>query len=60
VDSATEARQKARIDEANAAGDTLGGIFEVVASGCVAGLGHMSLERKLDGRLCRRSCRFTP
>lgn len=42
------------IDEAKRQGDTLGGIFEVVARGLVAGLGsHVSWDRKLDGRLAR-------
>ena len=42
----------ARIDEAKAAGDTLGGEVEVMASGAPVGLGsHVSWDRKLDGRL---------
>jgi chorismate synthase len=42
----------ARIDEAKAAGNTLGGVCEVVATGLPAGLGsHVSWDRKLDGRL---------
>jgi chorismate synthase len=41
-----------RIDEAKAAGDTLGGEVEVVARGVILGLGsHVSWDRKLDGRL---------
>jgi chorismate synthase len=44
----------ARIDEAKAAGDTLGGAFEVVARGVPAGLGsHVSWDRRLDGRLAQ-------
>ena len=44
----------ARIDAARAAGDTLGGVVEVVALGAPVGLGsHVSWERKLDGRLAR-------
>jgi chorismate synthase len=40
------------IDAAKAAGDTLGGIVEVVARGVVLGLGaHVSWDRKLDGRI---------
>ena len=40
------------IDAAKRAGDTLGGIVEVVAQGVPAGLGsHVSWDRKLDGRL---------
>jgi chorismate synthase len=48
---ATEAMVVA-IDEAKAAGDTLGGVAEVVVRGVVVGLGsHVSWDRKLDGRL---------
>ncbi len=40
------------IDAAQKKGDTLGGIFEVVASGVPVGLGsHVQWDRKLDGRL---------
>jgi chorismate synthase len=42
------------IDDAKKAGDTLGGIFEVVAKGVPVGLGaHTSWEDKLDGRIAR-------
>ncbi len=42
----------ALIDEAKRAGDTLGGVCEVVVSGLPVGLGsHVSWDRKLDGRL---------
>ncbi len=52
LDAAAEATVIARIDEAKAAGNTLGGICEVVADGLPAGLGsHVSWDRKLDGRL---------
>lgn len=48
---ATEAMIHA-IDEAKQRGDTLGGVFEVVATGVPPGLGsHVSADRKLDGRL---------
>ncbi len=41
-----------RIDQAKRNGDTLGGVFEVVARGLPPGLGsHVSWDRKLDGRL---------
>ena len=44
----------ALIDETKEAKDTLGGIFEVVARGAVAGLGsHTSWSRKIDGRLAQ-------
>lgn len=52
LDPQAEAAVVARIDEAKAAGNTLGGICEVVAVGLPAGLGsHVSWDRKLDGRL---------
>jgi chorismate synthase len=52
LDREAEASVTARIDEVKAAGNTLGGICEVVADGLPAGLGsHVSWDRKLDGRL---------
>lgn len=48
---ASEAMVEA-IDEAGAEGDTVGGVFEVVARGLPVGLGsHVSWDRRLDGRL---------
>ena len=45
-------RMMRRIDEAQAAGDSLGGVFELIISGAPAGLGsHVHWDRKLDGRL---------
>lgn len=45
-------RMMADIDAAKDRGDTLGGVFEVVATGLPVGLGsHVSWDRKLDGRL---------
>lgn len=47
-----EAQIIARIDAAREAGDTVGGVFEVVADGLPVGLGsHVHWDRKLDGRL---------
>ncbi len=44
----------AAIDEAKANGDTLGGIFEVIASGIPIGLGsHVSWDRRLDGQIAQ-------
>jgi chorismate synthase len=44
----------ALIDEARHQGDTLGGVFEVVARGVVPGLGsHTSWDLKLDGLLAQ-------
>jgi chorismate synthase len=54
ADGAAEARMIELIDEARRAGDTLGGIFEVIARGVVPGLGsHTSWSEKLDGRLAQ-------
>lgn len=41
-----------QIDDARAAGDTLGGVFEVVAAGLPVGLGsHAQWDRRLDGKI---------
>ena len=54
LDPAAEKEIIARIDAAKAAGDTLGGIVEVLALGVPVGLGsHVSWDRKLDGRLAQ-------
>ncbi len=51
LDAGAEARMIAAIDEAKKAGNTLGGICEVVATGLPVGLGsHVSWDRQLDGR----------
>jgi len=45
-------RMRAKIDQAKDAGDTVGGIFEVVVTGVPPGLGsHVHWDRKLDGRI---------
>jgi chorismate synthase len=52
LDPDAEREMIARIDAAKAAGDTLGGVAEVVAFGVPVGLGsHVSWDRKLDGRI---------
>jgi chorismate synthase len=52
LDAEAEGRMIDAIDEAKRNGDTLGGVFEVVARGLPVGLGsHVSWDRKLDGRL---------
>ncbi|MDX2004643.1 MAG: chorismate synthase [Meiothermus sp.] len=52
TDPAAEAEVIRRVDEAKAAGDTLGGVVEVRFRGLVPGLGsQMHWERKLDGRI---------
>jgi len=54
ADSALEAQMIAEIDRARDAGDTLGGAFEVIATGVPVGLGsHVQWDRKLDGRLAQ-------
>lgn len=55
TDKEAEARMIARIDLAGVEeGDTLGGLFEIVAKGCVPGLGsHTSWAAKLDGQLAQ-------
>ncbi|PYS80227.1 MAG: chorismate synthase [Acidobacteria bacterium] len=54
ADEEAQAAMVALIDEKRREGDTLGGVFEVVARGVVAGLGsHTSWDSKLDGRLAR-------
>ncbi len=52
LDPEAEARMIRLVDEAQSRGDTLGGVFEVVARGVPVGLGsHVSWDRRLDGRL---------
>jgi chorismate synthase len=54
ADASAEARMKEAIRDAAHAGDTLGGVFEVVATGVMPGLGsHVQWDRKLDGRLAQ-------
>ena len=54
VDPEAEAKMKEAIKEAAHAGDTLGGVFEVIATGVPPGLGsHVQWDRKLDGRLAQ-------
>ena len=54
VDPATEARMKEAVDHAYRTGDTVGGIFEVVAHGLPPGLGsHIAWDTRLDGRLAQ-------
>ncbi len=52
LDPEAEAEMVRAIDAAGAVGDTLGGVFEVVARGLPVGLGsHISWDCRLDGRL---------
>jgi chorismate synthase len=52
LDGRAAERMVAAVDAAKAAGDTLGGVFEVVVHGLPPGLGsHVHWDRKLDARL---------
>ena len=52
ADSEVQQRMIAAIDRAREAGDTVGGAFEVIATGVPPGLGsYVQWDRKLDGRL---------
>ncbi|HVE56836.1 MAG TPA: chorismate synthase [Pyrinomonadaceae bacterium] len=54
TDKEIESAMVAHIDEAKENGDTLGGIFEVVAKNAPVGLGsHTSWAEKLDGRIAQ-------
>ena len=52
LDAEAAQRMMSEIDGAKDGGDTLGGVFEVVATGLPVGLGsYVSWDEKLDGRL---------
>ncbi|MBK5295176.1 MAG: chorismate synthase [Acidobacteriia bacterium] len=54
VDSVIERQMKEAVDEAYKTGDTIGGVFEVVARGLPIGLGsHITMDSRLDGRLAQ-------
>jgi chorismate synthase len=54
VDLATESRMVAEVDHVLRAGDSVGGVFEVVARGIPPGLGsHAQWDEKLDARIAR-------
>ena len=54
VDAEIQQRMIAFIDQAREAGDTVGGAFEVIATGVPVGLGsYVHWDRKLDGRLAQ-------
>ena len=54
VDSQAEQRMKALVDQAYRTGDTIGGVFEVMAHGAPPGLGsHVTWDSRLDGRLAQ-------
>jgi len=54
VDPVAEARMKEVVDHAYRSGDTVGGVFEVIAHGVPPGLGsHVTWDSRLDGRLAQ-------
>jgi chorismate synthase len=54
IDPSVQDKMKAEVDAANKAGDTVGGVFEVVAHPVPVGLGsHAQWDEKLDGRLAQ-------
>ncbi len=54
ADPDAEKRMMEAIDRAGEAGDSLGGVFEVVAGGLPIGLGsHVHWDRRLDGRIAQ-------
>lgn len=54
VDENAEREMKAAVDHAYKTGDTIGGVFEVVAHGVPPGLGsHIAWDTRLDGRLAQ-------
>jgi chorismate synthase len=54
ADAGAEKAMMAAIDEAKADGDTLGGVFEVIAAGVPVGLGsHVQWDRRLNGQIAQ-------
>ncbi len=54
ADAEAEKAMMAAIDEAKAEGDTLGGVFELIAIGVPVGLGsHVQWNRRLDGQIAQ-------
>jgi chorismate synthase len=54
VDPQAEQRMKSVVDQAYKTGDTVGGVFEVVARGAPPGLGsHIAWDTRLDGKLAQ-------
>ncbi|HLD99116.1 MAG TPA: chorismate synthase [Bdellovibrionota bacterium] len=52
LDSGASERMVAEIDSAKQKGDSLGGVFEIIASGVPLGLGsHVHWDRRLGGRI---------
>ncbi len=56
-DPAASTAMRRAVDEARVDGETLGGVFWVVATGVPAGLGsYVHWDRRLDGRLAQALC----
>jgi chorismate synthase len=54
ADREVEKAMLSAIDKAREAGDSVGGVFEVIASGVPIGLGsHVHWDRRLDGRVAQ-------
>ena len=54
VDAAVQEKMKAEVDAALKAGDTVGGVFEIVTHNVPVGLGsHAQWDEKLDGKLAQ-------
>jgi len=54
IDPASEAAMKVQVDQALRTGDTVGGVFEVVARGAPPGLGsYANWDDRLDGQLAQ-------
>ncbi|WP_427340585.1 chorismate synthase [Caloranaerobacter sp. DY30410] len=54
IDSESEKKMINEIDKAKKAGDTLGGVFEIIATNIPIGLGsHVNWDRKLDGKIAQ-------
>src|SRR5215472_1616177 len=54
ADAESEQEMKTAVDHAYRTGDTVGGVFEVVAHGVPPGLGsHVTWDSRLDGRLAQ-------
>lgn len=52
VDESVELQMKQAVDQAYRTGDTIGGVFEVIAHGVPPGLGsHIAWDLRLDGKL---------
>jgi chorismate synthase len=54
IDAATQEKMKAEVDAALKAGDTVGGIFEIIAHNVPVGLGtYAQWDERMDGRLAQ-------